>query len=224
MKPLAVALALLASSALADVDVYDFKMRIKVPRIYDNAQSKGERRWQTQLICGEMHVDYDTNELAPVVTFKNCINRSHVIDGKPVTYLCEQGYDEVIRRWVVMGSNRTGLFRDGSCFFFADFEPSYNVGDDEPDNSLLLYFGGYGTLQKVQINGCPCLARTCGPYAQKVKRWSGYCVGTMGCGCRAYGHVSPTRVLGFCGVLCGYVTDVAAIPKGQWYAIYRYSY
>lgn len=198
------------------VDVYDFRMRVKVPRIYNNTQSRGERKWQTQIISGEMHVDYDTDGLAPVITFKNCVNQTHVIDGKHVTYLCEQGYDEVIRRWVVMGSNRTGTFRNGSCFFYADFEPSYNIGDDEPDNALLLYFGGYGSLVRVRIG--------CGLYACKVRQWRGYCVGTMGCGCRAYGHTSPTRVLGFCGVLCSYVVDVAAIPMGQWYATYRYSY
>lgn len=215
-------LALLASAQ--SVDVYDFRMRIRVPRIYDNTQSRGERKWQTQIVQGEMHVDYDTNELAPVITFRNCVNRSHSIDGAPVTYLCEHGYDEVIRRWVVMGNNRTGSFTNGSCFFYADFEPSYNIGEDEPDNALLLYFGGYGTLSRVKTDCRPCSDCTCGPYAWKVKKWRGYCVGTMGCGCRAYGHTSPTRVLGFCGVLCDYVVDVAAIPMGKWYASYRYSY
>lgn len=210
---------LAACCARADVDVYDFRMSVKVPRIYGNEKSLGSRRWQTQVIRGEMHVDYGTDALAPVISFKGCVNRSHRIDGKPVTYLCEQGYDTVNRQWVVMGDNRTGSFKNGSCFFYADFEPSYNVGEDEPDNSLLLYFGGYGTLQRVGTDGC-----SCEPHAMKVKRWRGYCVGTMGCGCRAYGHVSPTRVLGLCGALFDYVVDVAAIPMGKWSASYRYSY
>lgn len=219
-RALAVLLSFVVTSALfaeQTTDVYDFKMRVKVPRIYDNTQSLGKRKWQTQYIYGQMLVDYNTDDIAPIVTFKNCYNKTHKINGKNVTYLCEQGYDEVVRRWVVMGNNKTGSFKDGSCFFYADFEPSYNIGDDEPDNSLLLYFGGYGTLQKVSSS--PCAGTSC-----KVKRWSGYCVGTMGCGCRAYGHTSPTRVLGFYGPVCDWVSDVAAIPMGQWHAAYRYSY
>lgn len=219
---LAVILSLVSTSVLfADttVDVYKFKMKVKVPRIYDNTQSLGQRKWQSQTIVGEMHVDYNTDDIAPVIRFTNCVNRTHKIDGKNVTYLCEQGYDDVVRRWVVMGNNKTGAFRNGSCFFYADFEPSYNIGDDEPDNSLLLYFGGYGTLAKVRKNCCDC-----GECALKVKRWRGYCVGTIGCGCRAYGHTSPTRVLGFCGPVCDWVSDVAAIPIGKWVATYSHSY
>lgn len=206
------------------VDVYDFTLVVKVPRIYDNEQSLGQRKWQTQKIVGQLLVDYGVDEDAPRITFKNCYNKTHKVNGKNVTYLCEQGYDEVIRRWVVMGNNRTGSFRNGSCFFFADFEPSYNVGDDEPDNSLLLYFGGYGTLKKIKSGSTPCSASSCAGDAWKVTKWFGYCVGTMGCGCHAYGHTSPTRVLGFCGPVCDWVTDVAAIPKGHWKAVYRYSY
>lgn len=223
--------SLLAFSAIGflfgqSVDVYEFRMKVRVPRIYNNTQSLGERKWQTQIIHGQMLVDYNTNELAPIITFKNCVNKTHKIDGKNVTYLCEQGYDEVVRRWVVMGNNRTGSFKNGSCYFFADFEPSYNIGEDEPDNSLLLHFGGYGTLEKIKNPINPCIDYECGTTEAiwKVRKWRGYCVGTMGCGCRAYGHKSPTRVLGFCGPLCNYVVDVAAIPMGQWYAIYRYSY
>ena len=228
MKKLAILCVLVMTAygafATPTTDVYDFRMRVKVPRIYDNTASLGKRKWQTQLITGQMLVNYDTDDIAPVITFKNCVNLTHKINKKNVTYLCEQGYDEVVRRWVVMGNNKTGVFKDGSCFFFADFEPSYNIGDDEPDNSLLLYFGGYGTLQKVKTYlPCDC---TCGESgtAYKVKNWKGYCVGTMGCGCRAYGHTSPTRVLGFCGPACDWVSDVAAIPMGQWQAKYRYSY
>lgn len=217
---LALLLSFVATTALfaePTTDVYDFKMRVKVPRIYDNTESKGQRKWQTQVIYGQMLVDYDTDDEALRITFKDCINKTHKIDGKRVTYMCEKGYEDVTRRWVVMGSNKTGLFKCGSCFFFACFDPSYNIGDDEPDNSLLLYFGGYGALQKVNSSACSGTV-------YKVRRWSGYCVGTMGCGCRAYGHTSPTRILRFYGPVLSYVTDVAAIPKGQWYATYRYSY
>lgn len=219
-------LAALSSSlfAVTSVDVYDFKMRLKVPRIYDNMTSQGSRKWQTQVIYGQMLVNYNTDDIAPIITFKNCVNKTHVIDGKHVSYLCEEGFDEVVRRWVVMGSNKTGSFKNGSCFFYADFEPSYNIGDDEPDNSLLLYFGGYGTLAKVKSACGPCSDCPCDGQVWKVKKWRGYCVGHMGCGCRAYGHTSPTRVLGFCGPVCDWVSDVAAIPMGQWYATYRYSY
>jgi len=221
MKKLSILLALVLTvcgvSATPTTDVYDFKMKVKVPRIYDNTTSQGQRKWQTQYVYGEMHINYDTDDIAPVITFTNCVNKTHKVNGKYVSYLCEEGYDEVVRRWVVMGNNKTGSFKDGSCFFFADFNPSYNIGDDEPDNSLLLYFGGYGTLQKVVLDGC------CGT-AYKVKTWKGYCVGTMGCGCQAYGHTSPTRVLGFYGPVCDFVSDVAAIPMGQWQAKYRRSY
>ena len=219
-RAFALLLSFVVTSALfaePTTDVYDFRMRVRVPRIYNNTTSQGQRKWQTQYIYGQMLVDYNTDDIAPIVTFKNCYNKTHKINGKNVTYLCEQGYDEVVRRWVVMGNNKTGSFKNGSCFFYADFEPSYNIGYDEPDNSLLLYFGGYGNLQKVSSS--PCSGAV-----YKVRRWSGYCVGTMGCGCRAYGHTSPTRVLGLCGPVCDWVSDVAAIPMGQWYATYRYSY
>lgn len=204
------------SLANNSTDVYKFRMRVRVPRIYDNTTSMGQRKWQSQLIVGEMHVDYSIDDISPIITFTNCYNKTHKIDGKNVTYLCENGYDDVVIRWVVMGSNKTGLFKNGSCFFYADFEPSYNIGEDEPDNSLLLYFGGYGTLQKVTNK---IIGNT-----NKVKRWRGYCVGTMGCGCTAYGHISPTRVLGFFGPLCDFVTDVASIPIGHWTATYSHSY
>ena len=216
------ALALLLSFVVASTlfagqttDVYDFKMLIQVPRIYDNTHSLGQRKWQAQLICGQMLVNYDTCSLAPRITFVNCVNRSHKIGNKYVTYLCEEGCEETERRWVVMGNNYTRTFTQGSCYFHAEFNPSYNVGDDEPDNTLLLDFGGRGTLQPVR------LAKG---YALKVRRWTGFCVGMMGCGCRAYGHISPTRALGFCGPVLDEVVDVAAIPMGKWVAVYRCSY
>ena len=71
--------SLLAFSAIGllfgqTVDVYDFKMRVKVPRIYDNMTSKGSRKWQTQIIYGQMLVNYNTDDIAPIITFKNCVN------------------------------------------------------------------------------------------------------------------------------------------------------
>lgn len=199
----------------AAVDVYDFKMLLQVPRIYDNTQSLGQRKWQVQLVCGQMLVDYDTCDPVPRITFANCVNRTHKVNGRYVTYLCEEGYDERECRWVAMGDNRTRVFQFGSCYFHATFNPSYNVGDDEPDNTLVLDFGGRGNVQRIM---------TAHGVVGKVLQWQGFCVGQMGCGCRAYGHVSPTRVLGFYGPLLDQVVDIAAIPMGKWVARYRCSY
>ena len=51
---------------------------------------------------------------------------------------------------------------------------------------------------------------------KQLKTLSGYAAGTIGCGCMAYGHVSPTRMLGFWGAT-DIVDDVAAV-HGTWTA------
>lgn len=49
-----------------------------------------------------------------------------------------------------------------------------------------------------------------------IRKLGGNVSGTIGCGCSAYGHISPTRVLWFWGA-SSQVDDVAAV-YGKWSA------
>lgn len=77
-------------------------------------------------------------------------------------------------------------------------EPSYNIGEFDEDNALYVMLAGRGTFLK----------RTVLKYA------TGYLAGTLGCGCHSYGHVSPTRKIGWNGPT-DEVDDVAAV-FGNW--------
>lgn len=98
----------------------------------------------------------------------------------------------------MIGNNKTNVFKTASiCFDFAA-EPSYNIGEFDEDTSLYITLAGKGTID---ANGA-------------IKKAQGYAAGTLGCGCRAYGHTSPTRELGYNGATDN-VTDVASV-YGTW--------
>lgn len=169
-------------------DFYDIQMRLKVPAIIDNMDSLGSRRFKLQLVRGTLAIHYYTNMEGETETefyIPALTNLSYKIRGNRVTY--ETTIDEM-PVWVAIGSNKTGVFNK-SCFAATiEANPSYNVGDDEPDNTL------------IQTISC---------YGKQFGTFTGYAAGQLGCGCHAYGHISPTRQLGPQGVT-DKVRDIAS--------------
>lgn len=174
------------------VDTYQFTMRLYVPRVYDNMQSLGYRRYQYQLLRGELLFIYaDSGET--LVKVKDLENRTHKIGGKRVTYECsESPYDDNGVLTVGVGSNKTLKFTQSGVKFSFMANPSYNIGGLEEDNTLILNLSGHGTLKK-----------------DTIKTIRGSVTGQIGCGCYAYGHVSPTRL--YLGYLTNIVMDIAPV-------------
>jgi len=176
--------AMLPFAAFAKTCVYDVTMHLRVPAIVDNMQSLGRRVYKTQLLKGQMTVKDTDRE--PDVTFTTLENRSHKVGLRYVSY--DVGVDKV--GWHAVGDNRTGVFRKASVFLSVEATPSYALADGE-DNTLILTLAGCGATDRAI---------------------SGYATGQLGCGCYAYGHVSPTRIYGTCTVV-----DTAAV-WGTWRA------
>ena len=198
----AFAFAMVANAQI--VDTYSFTMHLYVPRIYDNMQSLGYRKYQHQTLKGELMFIYSDSE-ETVVKVKGLENRTHKINGHRVTYKCyDWPYDDNQVLVVGIGSNKTGKFtQGGACFSFVA-EPSYNIGAVDEDNTLMLELSGHGTLKK-----------------DVLKSIKGSVRGKIGCGCMAYGHVSPTRL--FLGYLSDVVYDVAPLD-GRFTAIFKKRY
>ena len=174
------------------VDTYRFTMNLKVPRIYDNMASKGYRKLQPQRLVGDLQFVYKTDGTVKV-RVKNLVNKSHKISGVPISYVCyEYPYEYHDALVVGIGSNKTGKFKQGGAEFAFQADPSYNIGAVDEDNTLLLELSGYGTLK-----------------GDVLKNLKGSVKGQIGCGCMAYGHISPTRL--FLGWLTNYVHDVAPL-------------
>ena len=168
---LAIAAPMFYHDATADAVVYKITMNLKVPRVYDNTQSLGYRKPQRQSIVGYVMVDKsaDPGQYEPLISFFDMENRTHKIGGKRVTYM-DSYADEVM--WRYIGNNRTGIFRNTLVKFRMDMNPSYNIGEDEPDNTLIVTLSGFGSSERSIFGGV---------------------TGQIGCGCMAYGHISPTR-------------------------------
>ena len=165
--------AMIPLSAAAETVVYKLSMTLKVPRVYDNTTSKGYRKINSQTITGYVYVDKDNlvgNE--PVIFVSGMLNKTHKINGKNVTYADTEATDVM---WRYIGSNKTGVFKNTCVKFSLDLDPSYNIGDDEPDNALIVTLAAQGSSEKTL---------------------TGNVTGQIGCGCKAYGHVSPTRTIG----------------------------
>lgn len=195
MKRIAlVALTIVSSSLLIGqtIDTYAFRMSLKVPRIYDNMQSRGYRKLQTQRITGELQFIYDDDGNV-TVKVNNLVNNTHRISGQKITYKCyDFPYDYHDPLLVAIGNNRTGKFKDGGVEFAFQADPSYNIGKVDEDNTLILELSGYGKIK----NGV-------------LKNIKGAVKGQIGCGCTAYGHVSPTRL--YIGFVSDYVYDIAPL-------------
>lgn len=192
------------------VDEYSFKMTLKIPRIYDNMQSLGSRKYQKQLIKGTLLVRYIDGEIRPQFQIVDLVNRTHKINGKNITYdvIVDDEGNHVYPRLNYVGDNKTGVFKKASIVFYFDAIPSYNIGEDEPDNTLLVTLSGTGSAMKKKKYGC-----------QIITSFSGTVSGTLGCGCTAYGHKSPTRIAGPYGPT-DYVDDVASVD-GSWRAVFK---
>ncbi len=133
------------------------------------------------------------------VSFSNMTNKTHKLsNGKNVTYDVAVDYNKHVTRFNVIGDNRTKTFRKASVCFSIQAEPSYNIGEIDEETSLYVTLAGEGI---VDARG-------------RLLTVSGYAAGTLGCGCKAYGHVSPTRTLGYYGAT-SQVDDVAAV-FGRW--------
>ena len=146
-----------------------------------------------------MVLEFDINGKLCNVEFKDMINKTHKLsNGQNVTYkaiLDENGY---FPRFCAIGSNKTNRFSTASICFSLAAEPNYNIGEFDEDTSLFVTCSGKG---KFNPNG-------------KLKTVKGYASGTLGCGCMAYGHTSPTRTIGKDGPTDN-VTDVASV-FGTW--------
>lgn len=187
-------------------DVYDVRMSIYIPRVYDNMGSMGYRKVQRQRIDGKIAVVYSSHG-EPRVYFRDCVNKTHRVSGVNVTYMESQCRGV---RWHYIGNNRTGSFKKPSVSFSVELWPDYNVSAIvEEDNSLVVQFAGKGTASSSH-------AYRGETGMQTIVTLSGYVVGTLGCGCSDYGHVSPTRIAGPFGPL-DYVVDVASV-YGNWTA------
>ncbi len=158
-----------AAAVGAPVARYQLKLWLQIPRVYNNMQSRGYRKMQKQLLNGIVEVrDIGADE--PEVSVSNLVNLTHLVGDQNVTYRCSVLEDETM--WRYIGNNATNVFRRACIRFSVDCDPSYNIGEDEPDNALIIQLAGTGTSDS---------------------RISGNVTGQIGCGCHAYGHVSPTR-------------------------------
>lgn len=182
-----------APSALAQTDVYSFRMNLSVPQVVDNSTSRGRRVYRRQRLEGTLTVTYH-QDAPPEVAISGLKNRNYKVAGNPVAY--RTTVDEYVT-WHLVGSNATGVFRKPSVCFGMEAQPSY-VYAYEPtnDNSLVLTLSGKGRSRR---------------------HITGHVAGTLGCGCSDYGHKSPTRVMGPYGRPLDIVVDVAGV-SGTWKA------
>ena len=152
--------------------IYQLNMRLRIPRVYDNTQSKGYRKFQWQRILGYIIVDkssYESEYIEPNIFVYGLTNNTHKINKDNVTYDAVEASDVM---WHYIGNNRTCIFKNTCIKLYLDLNPSYNIGDDEPDNTLLIQLSGVGDSERLI---------------------GGNVTGQIGCGCKEYGHVSPTR-------------------------------
>ena len=140
-----------------------------------------------QKITGRLLVYYDNeSKAAEAIELSNLVNLSYKVGGKNVKYKAlSDGYIGVPQIWNAIGSNKTLVFTKSSVCFNAELEPSYALGEPNNNNSLILVFSGASTLSTKKLS--------CGVKIKFPTTVSDHVVGTQGCGCHDYGHVSPTR-------------------------------
>lgn len=203
MKKLIVLIGLtfmsLASMAIDKVCYYKLTMNLKVPVIVNNMQSLGKRVYKTQRLTGTLLIIYKDGYY-PVIRIENLVNNSYKINGKKVTYKTYVIDDETKCNYI--GNNKTDKFNTPTLKFNIECNPSYNIGDDEPDNTLILTLSGHGSSKLVSD-------------IRRINSIRGYAAGQIGCGCRSYNHISPTRVAGMFGPMLDKVEDIASV-HGSW--------
>lgn len=201
-----VAMSTSSAYSAATVDTYKFKMRLSVPRIYDNTQSLGYRKYQKQTIEGLLHIYY-WDDGSSEFRITELVNKTHKVNGSRITYECYPHpliNDSLV---VGIGHNKTMVFKQSGMYFAFVADPSYNIGGVEEDNSLYVELSGHGKLAKKTKYGC-----------RIPNNIAGSAVGKLGCGCTAYGHKSPTRL--YTGFLSDIVYDIAPVD-GTWVARWR---
>lgn len=199
-----------AGTVKCTVDEYKIVMYVYVPRIYDNNQSLGYRKYQMQKIVGLLQIAYPNDGSSPTILVEDLVNKTHKLSNKAnITYKCKVDSSMMYPRVNLIGNNKTGKFHTGAVNFYLDAEPNYNKGKDDEDNSLLITLAGKGLTKSVSSG-------------RRMYMIKGNLAGTLGCGCYAYGHTSPTRVAAWRGPSC-IVDDVAAV-WGSWTASYKSSY
>lgn len=199
-----------AGTVKCTVDEYKIVMYVYVPRIYDNNQSLGYRKYQRQKIVGFLQIAYPNDGSSPTILVEDLVNKTHKLSNKAnITYKCKVDSSMMYPRVNLIGNNKTGKFHTGAVNFYLDAEPNYNKGEDNEDNSLLITLAGKGWTKAVSSG-------------RRMYMIKGNLAGTLGCGCYAYGHTSPTRVAAWRGPSC-IVDDVAAV-WGSWTASYKSSY
>jgi len=214
---LAISLIFACINCLAEtdcvVDEYDLTICAYIPRIYDNMQSLGSRKYNRQKIVGKLLMCYRDGTGPAEILIEGLENKTQKLStGAKIVYTVTTGSDMFPTRVVLMGDNKKGKFETPSVMFYMDAEPNYNLGADDPENSLLIVLAGRGTTCKDSKYG-----------GRRINVVSGYLSGSLGCGCRAYGHVSPTRYADWRGPMCSMVSDPAAV-YGMWKCKYRRSY
>jgi len=149
--------------------------------------------------------EYDESGNLSNVLFTNFVNKTHKMsNGKNVTYQAYLG-DEPYPRFLLLGSNKTKKFTIPNTVFQLILDPSYNIGVLDEDNSLYLTMASTkGSFDKKKNN---------------VKSIKGFASGTIGCGCSAYKHISPTRWICWSGA-AEVISDVAG-TGGKWTAKYN---
>ena len=215
------------------VHEYSLKLTQQVPKIFNNTQSKGFRQYTTQRLRGTMWIVYSDKDTRPMIFVTELVNLSHKLsNGDQVTYKVQvnnNGYlSGPMTRVNLIGNNLSDIFNRASVVFYMDAEPSYNKGEDDEDNSLLLTCAGKGNTVrrsvKVRVyqnkdkNGTLCSSVVDLGINRIINSLSGYDAGTLGCGCHAYGHKSPTRVSSFLGH--SDIVDDVASSYGTWRAQY----
>lgn len=175
------------------VDSYKLTLRVRVPRIYDNMESLGYRKYQTQTIRGELRFVYRSDGSVQVET-SVLTNITHKINGKNVTYATyPTDDDDWMNLTVAVGNNRTMKFRQGGIDIQFIAEPSYNIGEINEDNTLVLRLSGTGSITS----------------SDRLNFIRGSATGRIGCGCTDFGHISPTRL--WLSHLTDIVVDVAPV-------------
>lgn len=132
----------------ATVDTYRFRMRLQVPRIYNNTESLGYRKYQNQRIDGYLQFVYNDTTGKTKVRVKGLENITHKINGRRITYECyDYPYDGISCSISAVGNNRTGKFSGCGTRFAFTADPSYNIGEIDEDNSLILELSGVGKMR-----------------------------------------------------------------------------
>lgn len=180
-------------------DVYDMKIQAYMPRVYDNTASVGYRKYQRQIITGQMYVTYDESDKISL-RFSQFTNKTYKINGSPVTYEVFMN-SESLHNFSWCGNNKTGKFTRPNCNFTIEMVPSYKIGSEMLDNVHLSIACVKGSKKTVTI---------CRQKAVVASSLSGSCAGQIGCNCTAWGHISPTRMWGFFGP-SDIVTDIASV-------------